>query len=673
MTHYVYRERPLAHRYYWTSNWCWWITWFLIFGFLITFTVLAFTTPYPPHEHYYKATAREECSPSERFDDELRICTPITHLPTAVSPLMMDTSVLPCHSFFRRMNGAWIKNHTNEDRAFSYLYRKNRAEVHMMIRDPASGPIYKFYRSCRDTLVHKQHTYETHKQRKHVTEHILGALKTHADLPVVLGRLAKYGFNGPFSLEIEAHPTERRSIALIRFDAVPGLETELTKQLSAWHAEAEPTDFEGYVLGGQFAKDVVPMSKLEAWAPQNFWKQYLDGLKLKDAWVLDQGYVRRLLEQMNAFPIEQWKEIVKGSIAHNMDDFLPAVPADSYFREHTPIRRLEKKHKGEITEEHCLAVTHKLLPGLIAQEFLHRSMRHSEQIRGKVTALVESLRDAYAQLLHETRWLSVRDAAVEKVQSIIVRAVHPNTWEQEPFALRLSADRYLRNLNMIRRYRVQRNRELLGASRDAAQRFGAPLTTTNAYYSPQSNTITVFAGIVRKPLYSQKFDRASLYATLGMVIGHELSHAFDNTGRLFDKEGNLRRWWPESDVKEFERRAQCVVNEYGPPQGCNNAKYGTQTLGEDIADITGITIAYRAFNNGNPTDAERMHFFEIFAQMWASSYDQKHRCGQVENDVHAIARFRVDHTLRQIPEFARLFRCHAGDKMVNRSPCKIYG
>jgi predicted metalloendopeptidase len=690
MVQYKYSKQKRTSYNLW--GWCWWITWLLLIGILITFFVLALTTPRQIEGYYNKVRlTQSDCTKSELYDTSLQLCAPITYLPTAVSGEMMNIKMNRCHSFYKHMNGNWIKNHTNADRAFTFLYKKNLKEVHDIIKDPSSGPIYNFYRSCLDTLVLKQHKYESQRQRNHVKEYILGALKTHADLPVVLGRLAKYGFNGVFSLVIESHPTLSKMIPLIRYDTVPGFSNDLSKQLTMWHAQTENENFIDYVIDGTFNRDITQMSELIEWAPLNFFSQYLREIsnldEIKDVWLLDKSYFHNLLTRINTFPIEQWKQFVEASINHNMDDFLPAVPSDSYFRSHLPIgeniaiaHKLQKHPDApNYTEEHCMAATHKLLPGIIANEFLHRDMRHSEEIRVKVTKLVEDVRNAYSQIIHETTWMdaTTKEKAEEKIRSIIVRAVHPNTWEQEPFALRITSDRYLRNLNMIRRYRVQRNHELWRDKfdRDASQRFGAPLTTVNAYYSPQSNSITVFAGIVRKPFYSRSFDQASLYATLGMVIGHELSHALDNYGRLFDKNGNLVKWWEDSDVISFTKLADCVISEYGPPNGCDNAKYGTQTLGEDIADITGISIAYRAFTNSNPnaTDDEKRNFFMAFAQMWATSYDKTHKCRQVNSDVHAIAMFRVDKTLKQLPEFARLFNCKPGDKMVNANPCKIYG
>jgi len=676
---------------------------------------LALTTPSQSQSLFVKRsnngvkTKAKDCTESEVFDNDLEICAPITNTPVPISAEMMNKDVSPCSSFFKYTSGKWIERHNNTNRAFTYLYDKNRKQVFDIIRDPASGPVYNFYRSCLDTLVLKQHRRETLRQITHVKEYIQGALTTHADLPIVFARLAKYGFNSPFSMTIERHPKKKEMVPLFRYDTVPGFQTELTNQLNMWHTIVEENmqkSFLEYVEIGDFDKDMISMKEFVDIAPRNFWQSYLRELngvsslerdllldpKSQQIWVLDAGYFRHMLVNLDRFSVAEWKRFVEASINHNTEDFLPLLPNDSYFRRHErqPIgpniwmdHKFKKEEDSVYTETQCLIATHKLLPGLVAQEFLRRDMPHSEETRSRVTRMVESLRDAYADLVRATPWMSekLKDAATEKIHSMIVRAVHPNTWEVEPFAMRLTRDRYLRNLNLIRRYRAQRNYQLWtisrhGLDRDVIQRFGAPLTTVNAYYSPTTNTITVFAGLVREPFYSAKFSDAALYATLGMVCGHELSHGLDPMGRQFDKDGLIKSWWTSEDVRNFNTQSECIIGEYGAPPGCLNAQYGKQTLGEDMADIIGTMVAWRAFNKMKPdaSEKEKRDFFVIFGQLWAASSDAKHLCKQVESeDVHAIPWFRVDKTLRQMPEYAELFHCKRGDEMVNKRPCKIYG
>lgn len=703
--------KPVVHRSYA------WFFWFILVLFLFTFIVLAFVYPADPHYHYQPVRAgakvrkqRSDCTTGEIYDDELQLCAPKTNTPIPVLPELYDLNTDICNSFYQHSCGNWIRNHTNEDRSFTYVYRKNKKHVYDIISSPDSGPVYTFFRSCLDTLVHGKHHFENSVERKHLLEQTVERLKTYADIPVVFARLARYGYVTPFTVSIESHPTKPQMIPLVTKNGFYSVDDAfltlkeyaqmeaVVQQLNLWYVEhTDDTTFQEYVQR-DFPNDVRTFASFKH---DKFWKEYfieLGGSNLEHdlllneiAWIpeADYLYIQNILNNMEIMSIQQWKTYCKYSVLYGTNQFMPVLPHDSYFRKHDYTHhrvrysehQLNRRVQDTIQEHHCLALTNVMLPGMLAKQYLHSYMPNHEQIRRKVTTVVENVRDEYSALIRATDWMSpsTKQQAVEKIEAIIVRAVHPNTWETEPFSDRLAIDRYMHNLNLVRRYRVQRNLQLWSlykesSPRDAIQRFGAPLTTVNAYYSSQSNSITIFAGIITEPFYSEQFSDVTLYATLGMIAGHELSHAMDNQGRLFDKEGSLVDWWKESDVKSFNEHAQCIVNEYVVPGGCENANYGEQTLPEDIADITGIQISYNAyFSKQDRPEQEKRWFFTIFSQVWAESYSQEILCDRVNNDVHAIALFRVDKTLRQMKEFRQAFRCSASDNMVHRNACKIYG
>lgn len=690
----------------------WWIFWLLMLGLFITLIVLLFTHPYPNTPYYHdanpvrhEAMVRRNCTMGEEMDEVLDMCAPIVNTPIPILGSLMNHSVAVCTSFFHHQVGTWITEHTNENRAFTYVFRRNQKEVHDLIRSPASGAIYRFYRSCLDTLVNGKHEELGQEQLRHVREHIMGALKGHADLPVVFARLAAYGFTSPFMMTIESHPTKSQMVPLIRFDGFVQSETDLpaVQKLNQWYTDVEDDSlgtFVQYVLSDKYPKHMMKMGSLIDAAPDNFWKLYLrelngyameEDLELasRDVWVITPNYISSFLTHMNEIEINDWRDFVDFSITYNSKDFVPHLPSDSYFRKHEwkPIgagvhvpHRMKRMKRADFTDRTCISVTHRLLPGLVGDAFLHHAMPNHMGIKQRVTQVVENVRDAYAALIEATPWMTreTKEQTKQKIQAIIVRTVMPNHWESEPFSARLTPDCYLRNLNMIRRYRALRNFELWTKGqpdRDFIQRFSSPLTEVNAFYSPITNTITVFPGILREPFYSDDFSDLAVYATVGMIAGHELSHAMDPNGRMFDLDGNVRHWWSVADEEHFEERVRCIIKEYDAPYGCPNEQYGEQTVGEDMADIVGIKIAYDAYfsRHLNATKQDKQQFFAIFAQMWAESYDSEHLCRLVEDDEHAIAWFRVDKTLRNLKEFREAYDCHEGDKMVNEKPCVVYG
>lgn len=700
-----------------------WLIGFTI-AFFIIFLLLIFLVPidsgYEIRENHPSILSlnskdrRADCP--ERYDADLAMCVPRLPLPDPIVEELKDTSISPCQSFYHHSCGNWIRNHTNEDRAFTYVFRKNRKRIRDIVTSPTSGAPYLFYRSCLDTLVHGQHRAETLEEIKHLEDHILSRLHSHNDLPMIFARLTKYGLTAPFGITIENHPTEPRMIPLliktdnflstiniediIDIDMFEMAQLELLlEKLGDYHVD-NLSDNLGYVeyVKTQFQNDIHNFSNAE-----EFWKQYfleLGGpnfehelLINEQAWIpsADYAFITHLLNIMETVPIEQWKAYVKYSILYNTHNYMPILPTDSYFRHHDQFsnKHLYVYHRralDSIQEKHCIQLTNQLLPGMMAKTYMDLFMPNVEETRQRVTTLAEDIRSAYVSLIDSTQWLTreTRVKARDKISNIIIRAVHPNMWETEPFQSRISKTRYVGNLNLIRQYRIQRNLQLWSLyktteksnGRDAVQRFGAPLTTVNAYYSPVTNTITIFAGIVSEPFYHKDYSPVALYATLGMIIGHELSHAMDNSGRLFDAQGSLTDWWPVEDVDMFLHKSQCIIKEYGPPHGCENVNYGEQTLGEDIADITGITLALKALETRymeRLSVRDRQNFFTIFAQMWAESYDQAHLCNRVDNDVHAVAWFRVDKTLRQLKTFRDAFNCPMGSEMVNKNKCIIYG
>jgi predicted metalloendopeptidase len=685
----------------------------ILIAILIAFVASSPSNSYPYYRDAspngkYESSGRVNCTVGEYFDKQLEMCAPLINTPIPISHELMDETAKPCDSFYRYMSGNWIKTHQNENRGFTFVHRRNQKLVHDIIRDPRSGGVYTFFRSCMDTLVYRQHKMLDSQQISHVTEHILGALRNHGDLPVAFARLASYGFTSPFFLAIEPHPTELKMIPMIRYDNFEDFDPALTEnalkvamKLKMWRTDVEyQGSYVHYVQSGRFHKDLVPMKFLLDAGPPNFWKLYLrelNGYSMEEdidrndrmIWVIDKEYIRNFLNGIPSITVQEWRDYVKFLIDHNTRDYLPEFPSDSYFRIHSPLkRRGEHRHRmkrnklPEYTELSCLKLTHKLMPGIIGNIYLAKNVKEYDQLRKNVTKIVENVRDSFASLLQNTSWLSdaSKAKAVEKIQSIIVRSVVPTYYEAEPFTERLTLDHYLRNLLIIRQYFAKRNLQLWTAGepdRDEIQRFGAPLTEVNAFYSPVTNTITIFAGILNMPFYSSRYDLVGQYATLGMIASHELGHAMDVNGRLFDKDGSIymHEPWNATELQEFHKRLECLQNEYVAPFGCDNAQYGHQTLGEDMADLSGVKSAYHAFLKADPnaTDVDRQYFFQIFAQMWAETYGKEEYCDRVQNDVHAVAEYRVDKTLRQMEEFRRIFGCKHHDNMVNEESCLVYG
>jgi putative endopeptidase len=206
--------------------------------------------------------------------------------------------------------------------------------------------------------------------------------------------------------------------------------------------------------------------------------------------------------------------------------------------------------------------------------------------------------------------------------------------------------------------------------------------TVNAYYSASSNDIVFPAGILQPPFFDPRADDALNYGAIGAVIGHELTHGFDDRGSLYDGDGNLKMWWAPEDRKKFEEKTECLVaqfNDYEVDKGL--FINGRQTLGENIADLGGLSIAYDAFlksMEGKPRPENidgftpEQRFFLGYAQILADKERPEYLRFTVQNDAHSISRYRANGPLMNMPEFARAFGCQPADKMVRKNPCKVW-
>jgi len=207
--------------------------------------------------------------------------------------------------------------------------------------------------------------------------------------------------------------------------------------------------------------------------------------------------------------------------------------------------------------------------------------------------------------------------------------------------------------------------------------------TVNAYYEPQENSVNFPAGILQPPFWDNKLDDAVNYGAIGAVIGHELTHGFDDQGRQFDAKGNLQDWWTDEDAKEFKQRAQCLVNQYGgfePVKGVH--VNGQLTLGENTADNGGVRLSYMALLDrlGKDVNAQKkvdgftqqQRFFLAFAQVWCQNATEEDTRRRVQIDAHSPGEFRVNGVVSNMPEFRQAFGCKEGQPMAPQHSCRVW-
>jgi predicted metalloendopeptidase len=214
--------------------------------------------------------------------------------------------------------------------------------------------------------------------------------------------------------------------------------------------------------------------------------------------------------------------------------------------------------------------------------------------------------------------------------------------------------------------------------------WGMTPPTVNAYYMSSMNEIVFPAGILQPPFFDMEADDAANYGAIGSVIGHEMGHGFDDQGSKFDGSGNLQNWWTAEDRKEFESRAQCVVDQFDKLDVGDNLRHnGRLVVGEALGDLGGVTIAYRAYHRslrGKPAPpvmdgyTADQRFFLAFARLWGTQYRPDALRTLLQTNPHPASRFRANGTLMNVPEFHKAFGCKLGDPMVRppEAQCKLW-
>jgi predicted metalloendopeptidase len=298
--------------------------------------------------------------------------------------------------------------------------------------------------------------------------------------------------------------------------------------------------------------------------------------------------------------------------------------------------------------------------------------------------MVNNLIAAFHDRLVIADWMSdeTRKAAVAKLAAFGQKIGYPDKWIDYS-RLEISRDSYAANIIRASEFGQWRDYNKIGKPVDKTE-WGMTPPTVNAYNNPFRNEIVFPAGILQPPFFNPEADDAINYGAIGAVIGHEITHGYDDEGAKFDFSGNLKDWWTPTDLKNFESRGDCIVKQFDAFQvepGLNMT--GKLVSGESIADLGGLTVAYQAFMkslSGKPRPGNvdgftpEQRFFLGWAQVWAEKDTPEAARLQAQSDPHPLSRFRVNGPLSNLTQFAAAFSCKAGDAMVRdeASRCQIW-
>jgi putative endopeptidase len=326
----------------------------------------------------------------------------------------------------------------------------------------------------------------------------------------------------------------------------------------------------------------------------------------------------------------------------------------------------------------CVRVVDRELGDLLGQKYIE--LTFGPAAKAQITQLVTALEKALAKDIQALDWMSAdtKRAAIAKLNAITNNVGYPKTW-RDYSKVKIARDDFLGNAERVAEFRYRDSIGKIGKPTDKTE-WSMSTPTVNAFYSPQNNSINFPAGILQSPFFDPQRDMSINYGAVGAVIGHEMTHGFDDQGRKFDGDGNLRDWWTATDGAEFEKRAACVADEYSGFTSVDDVKLnGRLTLGENTADNGGLRIAYMALEDTLNGNAEKMdgftpeqRFFLGWAQVWCENTAPQEARNRAVTDPHSPGRFRVNGTLRNMPEFQKAYACKASQPMVSPNACRVW-
>ncbi len=367
-------------------------------------------------------------------------------------------------------------------------------------------------------------------------------------------------------------------------------------------------------------------------------------------------------------PIADQQQYLRWNLVSDVTPALPKAYGDAAFRFQQVLTGAKQQQPRW---KRALRATDGALGEAFGQLYVDEAF--SPAAKAKAKEMVENLRRAYGERIMATDWMSAdtKKEAIQKLNAFAVKIGYPDKWKDYS-KLKITRQSALQNLFATAEWRREDNLQKFGKPIDRGE-WGMTPPTVNAYYNSSMNEIVFPAGILQPPFYDPKADDAVNYGGIGAVIGHEMTHGFDDQGRRSDAKGNLRDWWTKEDNDKFNAKADMVGKQYDAFSPLDSVHVnGKLTMGENLADIGGLTIAYQAFQKTAEAKAAKkidgftpnQRFFLGFAQIWRANQRPEAMRQQIQTDPHSPGQYRTNGPLMNMPEFYEAFGCKDGNKMV---------
>jgi putative endopeptidase len=640
----------------------------------------------------------------------------------------LDRTCKPCDDFYQFAMGGWMKSNTipaeySSWGSFTVLRDKNLAGMRTILESAANSgaahgsntqKIGDFYASCMDTAA----VDAAGGKPLAADLAAVAAIQDRKGLDSEIARLHREATNVAFGFG--ATPDFKNSSQMIAIAHQGGLgmpdrdyylrDDGKSKQLREGYLEHVQRMFElagdapdtaageartVMALETSLAKasrtrvelrdpeknyNKMTLAELKRLTPGWSWEAYMEALGSPAVAEINIGqpdFFKELDHQLSLTPLADWKVYLRWHVIHN------AAPAlsESFVQENFNFYGKQLSGTTELQPrwKRCAQAANQNLGEALGQIYVQKYFPPEAKARAKemVNNLIAALRSDIPTL----SWMGpdTKTQALAKLEAFNVKIGYPDKWRDYS---KLAIDRgsYLGNVRRSQEFEENRELEKIGKPVDRSE-WGMTPPTVNAYYNATFNEIVFPAGILQPPFYDPNADDAVNYGGMGAVIGHEISHGFDDRGSQFDGQGNLRNWWTTDDRKNFDERGQCIVdqfNSYEAEPGLH--QNGKLVLGESIGDLGGLSIAYAAYQKSiegrRPKDIDgftpEQRFFLGWAQVWGTNQRAEAARLQTNTDPHPLARFRGNGPISNLEVFAKAFGCKKGDQMVREKSCKIW-
>ncbi len=645
----------------------------------------------------------------------------------------IDKDCKPCSDFFKHANGAWVDSATIPPAytgigAGREMFDKNQETLYLVLektsrnaaaeKDPTLKKLGFLYATLMDSTRANREGWQPISAD--LAE--IDAIKNADDLRKQFVKMAKLGMPVPFIFTPEADPKQStKNIAQLyqgglglpdrdyyfktdpksdtlrieyvahlskMFQLVGGNEgggladAQRVMKLETSLAESCLTLVQQRDPNALYHKMTV--RELGLLAPSMNWNAYFNeigqpALANPDATidVSMPGFIKRVSDLLATTAIEDWKAYLR---AHQVRAAAPWLSQDFFDESFRFGSKISGARAPLPRWKRSAQLVDNAMGEALGKAYVEIAFPPSSKTR--MLELVKNLQATFRERIQTRDWMGAvtKKQALRKLDAIINKIGYPDMW-RDYTALQISGEASgIENLRNVQLFEANRQFTKVGKPVDRTEWFMSP-PTVNAYYNPPVNEIVFPAGILQPPQFNPNADDAVNYGAIGMVIGHELTHGFDDQGRQYDAEGNLKDWWTADDAKNFKARADQVVQQYNAYVAIDTLHVnGELTLGENTADLGGITIAYYAYQKslngkaGQVIDGltPEQRFFLGYAQSWRRKMRPEVERLRALTDPHSPAQYRVNGPLSNFPEFAKAFGCKAGDAMVRAEKISIW-